>query len=538
MKRLGFLALCPALAAAAPVDLAWQGRLLATDGTPLSGTHTLRLRLYDDALSFLPGDTLKDQTFTNVPVDQGFVSLRLTGVDSAHLTGDVWVGVTVDGGAELAPRDQIVFAPKAAYSAVTEAVRVEGAASGGCTTTGAIRFDTSLNSLRVCNGTQWVTIGAGGSSSSTTSATAAWSFTNGYADDSGHNVTLSPSGGASTAVAGATGNGLSLDGVSGTRASVASVVGLGGDQPLTTAVWFKADTVASVGAGRGLIAVGGTGARAHFYLRAWAGNAGYVGCDQVTVRLNLGADDGATDQWHCGTTTLQANVWYHAAATYDPTTRTVKLYLNGNLERTSVLSQALSLGSGVQLGGDLYNDNSFDGTLDDAVIYPTVKDATEIAAMYQAGLPGLMSNADFEGGAVGWTATGTAFTGWPHSSCNNAGACFGTKGITSLAGGETATGTLTSTVFKIRQRYLCWKSGGGNSSYTGVDLDANGTYDLTMTAFGTEGNSPSFDSWHDQCMDLNAHIGKLARVQLVDNDSGSSFGWAAWDSFQARDTPL
>ena len=144
----------------------------------------------------------------------------------------------------------------------------------------------------------------------------------------------------------------------------------------------------------------------------------------------------------------------------------------------------------------------------------------------------LPANANFESGAVCWSETGTAFTGWPFTTCGNAGPCFG-LGAHSRAGGEAATGSLTSRKFTIQSDQICWKSGGGQSSYTAFDVGLDGTDDVVVVAYGTDGSSPSFDSWHDQCADVSAYIGQQARIRLVDNDTASGFAWAAWDSFTA-----
>jgi hypothetical protein len=383
----------------------------------------------------------------------------------------------------------------------------------------------------VCDGSAWVYLGGGGSGGS--GPVAAWSFEDALTDDSGNGFALSAAGGATVTLAGHVGSGLSLTGASGTRATV-SVPAVAGNPALTVAGWFRLDAHGG-GAGRGLIGVGSTANRGHFYVRAW-GASSYPTCD-TQPRVALGADTGSTDMWHCGTSVLPTGVWTHVAASFNPVNNSARIYVNGALERTVTLAQGLALGTTVYLGGDGHDDNWLDGSVDDAVVYTRALSDSEIAQLYATGLDAIMDNPDFEEGAVGWTATGTAFTGWPHTSCANAGACFGARGITSLAGGESATGTLTSSRFAIRQRYLCWKSGGGQSSFTAIDVDDNGSDDVVVTAYGTDGSSPSFDSWHDQCADLQAHVGKVARVRLVDNDSAGSFAWAAWDSFRAAATP-
>jgi YD repeat-containing protein len=144
-------------------------------------------------------------------------------------------------------------------------------------------------------------------------------------------------------------------------------------------------------------------------------------------------------------------------------------------------------------------------------------------------------NGDFQAGAVGWTASGTAFNGWPHATCGNAGGCTGGKGLSTLANGEAATGTLTSDPFTITSRFLCWRNGGYREGSTGIDLDADGTVDISTPIRGIDGLGSTGDAFDEQCFDLGAHRGKTARVVLADTDSAGAWAWGVWDDFRCSE---
>ena len=119
------LSLLTALSAlAADIEVTHQGRLLDTAGTPIDGTHALRVALYaqdDDVLA----DALFVETFGTVRFQQGYYTVVLgrdatPALDSAHFANDVWVEVTVDPntGAEttILPRQKITDVPGASAS--------------------------------------------------------------------------------------------------------------------------------------------------------------------------------------------------------------------------------------------------------------------------------------------------------------------------------------------------------------------------------------------------------------------------------------
>ncbi len=94
-----------------PNTLNFQGRLATPSGNPVpDGTYNLRLRIYDAATA---GNTLIDQSLTNIPVRNGTFAVQLTGIKAENFDGNTWLGISINGAADLSPRQQIVTVPYA-----------------------------------------------------------------------------------------------------------------------------------------------------------------------------------------------------------------------------------------------------------------------------------------------------------------------------------------------------------------------------------------------------------------------------------------
>ncbi len=141
-----------------------------------------------------------------------------------------------------------------------------------------------------------------------------------------------------------------------------------GNTPVTISAWFNMNN----SNGNGIIGVGSTGNRQHFYIRnkCWGNH------------VQIGVDDGGADQWWESTTEAQINRWYHVVASYNPNGRIVKLYMNGNLQREVVLSDVLALTNQMRIGGDWYNDNDFNGMIDEVRIYGRTLSDEEVYQLY------------------------------------------------------------------------------------------------------------------------------------------------------------
>ena len=114
MNRANVLALAllvPSLAAAVPLEIPHQGRLLDSAGDPLESTHTLDLVLYSTSAG---GTELWSDTFS-VAFDNGYFDLILGAGNPLDLSvfdnDDIYLGMTVDGGTELPERLKLASVP-------------------------------------------------------------------------------------------------------------------------------------------------------------------------------------------------------------------------------------------------------------------------------------------------------------------------------------------------------------------------------------------------------------------------------------------
>jgi hypothetical protein len=179
MRHLGLLfVVAPWAAAAAPIQLAHQGRLLDGTGAALNGTHNVAIKLYDGAG---PSAAVRwDQSFV-LNVDDGYYAVVLgldasgDPVDSAWFATNTWIGVSIDGGTEQSPRTALVQVPSAGWAATATTATtadlasvaskgeridvVSTAQTGACSDSGRIVWDTTQNRLRVCAGGSWRQLG-------------------------------------------------------------------------------------------------------------------------------------------------------------------------------------------------------------------------------------------------------------------------------------------------------------------------------------------------------------------------------------------
>ena len=113
MRSLFLTLILPMAASAAPLEIAHQGRLLDSSGTPVDGAHDVTVRIYDET-----GATtaLWEDTFS-VTLDNGFYGLVLgsgKALDATAFADDsLWVGIELDTDGELADRIGLSSVPYA-----------------------------------------------------------------------------------------------------------------------------------------------------------------------------------------------------------------------------------------------------------------------------------------------------------------------------------------------------------------------------------------------------------------------------------------
>ena len=144
--------------------------------------------------------------------------------------------------------------------------------------------------------------------------------------------------------------------------------------------------------------MGNTGFKAHFFQRLSTGvgaqNTTYVCLNGVVGpnRLCIGADDGA-DRWWPSNAAITNDVWHFIVNTYDPATREVAIYVDGQFDNRVAVAGGLMLGTEFWIGGDAYDDNFFVGLIDEAQVYNRVLNASEIQAIFRAGSAGVCKRA-------------------------------------------------------------------------------------------------------------------------------------------------
>ena len=115
-----------------PKLINYQGKLTDANGEPITNT-TVRVafRIYDAAT----GGTLVwgVQTFDNVPVVQGHFNVILGGgqpIEPSDLAGDRFLGIIIDGGTEITPRQQLLSAPYALVAGAADTASVAETVQG------------------------------------------------------------------------------------------------------------------------------------------------------------------------------------------------------------------------------------------------------------------------------------------------------------------------------------------------------------------------------------------------------------------------
>ena len=180
------------------------------------------------------------------------------------------------------------------------------------------------------------------------------------------------------------------------------------------------------------------------------------------------------------------NTWYHVAGTYDSSTSTLAIYVNGVLESSVPLSGTLSPAShDLNFGRDPANlgdpGRYWNGFIDEVELFSRALNADEIKGIYQAGSAGkCKSNATISKSfapssiPVGGTSTLSFTINNPNAEVNLSGVAF-TDGLPSgltVASSPAATnscgGTFTTT------------PGSGSVSLTGGTVAANGSCTLSV----------------------------------------------------------
>ncbi|MDP5027906.1 MAG: hypothetical protein NWQ14_06750, partial [Flavobacterium sp.] len=244
-------------------------------------------------------------------------------------------------------------------------------------------FEYSLTS----NGTYTSTLTVGGSG--TIASTPVYVRLQSSPNDAGYaaaNIVLSSSGATSKNIS-ASGNvtsapqmlllgtSINLDGVNDYLYGPSSTsLSLEGSTSITLEAWVN-PTVFSSAHFAGPIMYKGGGGESY---RLGVGGSGRVG---LTV-----ANQWSNHTLETADNAVALNTWQHIAATYDGTTKILKIYINGVQVATNTNTQSFNLNGSYgtfNIGRDPYNSNRwFNGSIDEARVWNITRSASEIATNF------------------------------------------------------------------------------------------------------------------------------------------------------------
>jgi hypothetical protein len=111
--------------AANTTTISYQGRLTNTSGQPLNATVPMVFRLYAAPTGGTALWTESRSTANAVPVANGLFNVLLgsvTPISLNLLSRDLWLGISVNGDAEMTPREKLGTTPYAARSGIAQSV--------------------------------------------------------------------------------------------------------------------------------------------------------------------------------------------------------------------------------------------------------------------------------------------------------------------------------------------------------------------------------------------------------------------------------
>lgn len=146
--------------------------------------------------------------------------------------------------------------------------------------------------------------------------------------------------------------------------------------------WQKGDT--TQWAGDAFAAVGSTNNNQHLYLRSLRYDGGdsiwnFVGDNGN--KIWVGADNNYNDIWWSSNAAINTNEWHHVSVVYSNSNNTIKIYIDGVLDRSVTLDASLNLTNDFYVGTDGWG-SSFYGLIDELSLYNKALSAQEITDMY------------------------------------------------------------------------------------------------------------------------------------------------------------
>ena len=354
-----------------------------------------------------------------------------------------------------------------------------------------------------------------------------WSFdetTNGtcsgggdICDNSGNNYNATIAG-TVTSTAGIDNYARDFNGATGTHASLGDLSAFE-VQTFTIEGWIRKEGTCGAFNYCTIFSKGGSGFKGYTF--------GLTGSSPV---LDIRLDDQGSDglQVIHGTTVLSNNTWYYVAVVVDGVNKSMKLYLNGNLEASGQYSDTISYSTEVvKIGNGNNNDDlPFYGSLDDIRFSTRAKSQSEIQNSYNKYAFGAYRSSviNINGGLQNITlsyttsAVKTADGETPYSSTGLVAQWnFNeTSGTTATSGGTCGTscnGTLT------------------NMTTTGQDVAASSGWTANNRRWGA--GALMFDGTDDYVTCTEANCGGTSKLDLGTSD----FTFEAWIKTSSSTTP-
>ena len=232
-----------------------------------------------------------------------------------------------------------------------------------------------------------------------------------------------------------------------------------------------------------------------------AGNPEHVLWISSQTDYELAAGHGGNRQVVRDTVALAEGTWYHVAVTWDLATGDMVLYKNGVVVDTGNTPTGVTQ-TAVEVGSFMNGTYSWDGSIDDARLYPVALSADQIASLYATGDTTMVAAETSDGDT--WQCQVT-----PYSSLE-AGPAFGSNTLTIGSGPAAPTITsppVTEGLVGVPYSYDVEASGNPAPTFSllvnpaGMTIDANsgliewtpsvvGPADVTVVATNSEGSDP------------------------------------------------
>ncbi len=205
---------------------------------------------------------------------------------------------------------------------------------------------------------------------------------------------------------------------------------IGNNTSFTAHVWFKPNTKSA-----SLLGSGVSGGSSVSILNV---------NDNGTVGYTLQNGNGG---WESASTSINFGQWYYASFVFDTTTSTGSLFLNGIYIDSDYFENGLrNWAYELNIGNNVWENNSYNGTIDDVRIYNYARTPAQIAYDYNHGAPIAHWKADECQGTTIHDSSGNNYHGTLNVGVGGTQVSVGTCDIPATAWGNGQNGKLNSSI--------------------------------------------------------------------------------------------